>query len=205
MLELQRSLLSNKNILISVFCLAKLSKFNLGPCFQNLYFLDMMTKILLAPIFSLNTPQRCGPGLYTTHLSERGARVAGIDFSENSLNFARQVAEEKGLDIDYVHGNYLHFETEKRFDLIIMMMCDFCALSPEQRSILLSKFRSLLKQGGSVLLDVYTLNSFAQRQESASHELNQMNGFCIKEIFADVAGQPYHPDSAEMAITAGTT
>jgi 2-polyprenyl-3-methyl-5-hydroxy-6-metoxy-1,4-benzoquinol methylase len=131
--------------------------------------------------------------------------VTGIDFSENSLNFARQVAEEKGLDIDYVHGNYLHFETEKRFDLIIMMMCDFCALSPEQRSILLSKFRSLLKQGGSVLLDVYTLNSFAQRQESASHELNQMNGFCIKEIFADVAGRPYHPDSAEMAITAGTT
>jgi hypothetical protein len=62
MLELQRSLLYNKNILISVFCFAKLSKFNLGPCFQNLYFLDMMTKILLAPIFSLNTPQRRVPG-----------------------------------------------------------------------------------------------------------------------------------------------
>ena len=119
----------------------------------------------------------CGPGLYTTRLAERGATVTGIDFSENSLKYAKQVAEQQGLRINYVHTNYLDFETTHRFDLITMIMCDFCALSPEQRKIILSKFSSILKPGGSVLLDVYSLDSFNQKEESATYELNQLNGF----------------------------
>ena len=125
----------------------------------------------------------CGPGLYTTRLAERGATVTGIDFSENSLKYAKQIAEQKGLKINYVHTNYLYFETTHRFDLITMIMCDFCALSPEQRKIMLSKFSSLLKPGGSVLLDVYSLNSFNQKEESATYELNQLNGFWSPEDY----------------------
>ncbi|WP_300465192.1 methyltransferase domain-containing protein [Desulfobacula sp.] len=119
----------------------------------------------------------CGPGLYTTRLAERGATVTGIDFSKNSLKYAQQVAEQKGLKINYVHTNYLDFETTHHFDLITMIMCDFCALSPEQREIILTKFSSLLKPGGSVLIDVYSMNSFNQKEESATYELNQLNGF----------------------------
>ncbi len=119
----------------------------------------------------------CGPGLYTTKLAERGAIVTGIDFSDNSLKYAKQVAAEKGLKINYVLTNYLDFETTNSFDLITMIMCDYCVLSPEQRKIMLSKFNSLLKPDGSVLLDVYSLNSFNQKEESATYELNQLNGF----------------------------
>jgi cyclopropane fatty-acyl-phospholipid synthase-like methyltransferase len=119
----------------------------------------------------------CGPGLYTMQLAERGAMVTGIDFSENSLTYATQTAKQKRLEINYVHTNYLDFETTRRFDLITMIMCDFCALSPEQRNIMLSKFSSLLKPGGSVLLDVYSLYSFDQKEESATYELNQLNQF----------------------------
>ena len=119
----------------------------------------------------------CGPGLYTTRLAENGASVTGIDFSANSIKYAKQVAEKQGLKINYVHANYLDFETTRRFDLITMIMCDFCALSPEQRKIILSKFSSILKPSGSVLLDVYSLDSFNQKEESAIYELNQLNGF----------------------------
>ncbi len=119
----------------------------------------------------------CGPGLYTTMLAERDAIVTGIDFSDNSLEYAKQVAAEKGLKINYVLTNYLDFETTNSFDLITMIMCDFCVLSPERRKKMLSKFLSLLKPDGSVLLDVYSLNSFNQREESVTYELNQLNGF----------------------------
>jgi len=201
----------------------------------------------------------CGPGLYSKRLAERGAKVAGIDFSENSLRYANEVAEQEGLSIDYIHANYLEFETSKKFDLIIMIMCDFCALSPEQRKTMLSKFYSLLKPGGSVLLDVYSLNSFNRKEESATYELNQLNrfwspddyycfvnsfkyeeekvtldkytiieesrtrivynwlqhfsreslqdefeenGFKVEEIFSDVAGTSFDPESPEIAIVA---
>ena len=119
----------------------------------------------------------CGPGLYTIRLAERNAIVTGIDFSQNSLEYAKQAADQKNLKIDYVHANYLEFETTNKFDLITMIMCDFCALSPAQRKKMLLKFNSLLKPGGVVLLDVHSLNSFNQKEESATYQLNQLNGF----------------------------
>jgi len=125
----------------------------------------------------------CGPGLYTTRLAERGAIVTGIDFSENSLMYAKRVASEKDLKINYVLTNYLNYETKNSFDLIIMIMCDFCALSPEQRKRMLCQFYSLLKPNGSVLLDVYSLNSFNQKEESATYEMNQLDGFWSREDY----------------------
>ncbi len=119
----------------------------------------------------------CGPGLYANRLAAVGAKVTGIDFSKNSLDYARKTAAQKGLAVNYIHSNYLDFTIDRKFDLIIMIMCDFCALSPDQRKRLLSGFSSILKPGGSVLLDVYSLNSFDQKQESATYELNQLNGF----------------------------
>jgi 2-polyprenyl-3-methyl-5-hydroxy-6-metoxy-1,4-benzoquinol methylase len=119
----------------------------------------------------------CGPGLYAARLAKRGANVTGIDFSERSIEYAKEVAACEQLNISYLKQNYLEFETKDRFDLVLMIMCDFCALSPEQRKAMLSKFRSLLKPEGSVLLDVYSLNSFNRREESATCEFNQLNGF----------------------------
>lgn len=119
----------------------------------------------------------CGPGLYATRLAEKQAAVTGIDFSERSIDYARKKAEQKGLAINYIHQNYLEFETSDRFDLILMIMCDFCALSPNQREALLNKFRKILNPGGIVLLDVYSLSAFDQRKEVATYEVNLLDGF----------------------------
>ena len=119
----------------------------------------------------------CGPGLYTTRLAQTGAGVTGVDFSERSIAHARRTARDAGLVVDYVIADYLEFESDARFDLIIMIMCDFCALGPSQRRILLEKYHRLLAPGGAVLLDAYTLNAFAKREESATYEKNQLNGF----------------------------
>ena len=119
----------------------------------------------------------CGPGLYTTLFAENNADVTGIDFSKRSIQYAKKVADQKGLDITYYQQNYLEFETEKRFDLITMIFCDFCALSPLQRKTLLAKFYKFLKPGGSVLLDVCSLNTFNNKEEIAIYEHNQLDNF----------------------------
>jgi SAM-dependent methyltransferase len=119
----------------------------------------------------------CGPGLYTTPLAERGAKVTGIDFSGRSIGYAKEVADREKLNIDYVQADYLEFETGDRFDLVLMIMCDFCALSPAQRKGLLSKFHRIVKPGGSVLLDVFLLSAFNQREEAATCEVNLLDGF----------------------------
>lgn len=119
----------------------------------------------------------CGPGLYATALARHGAKVTGIDFSRSSIDYAKEVAAREQLNINYLNRNYLEFEAEVQFDLVVMIMCDFCVLSPTQRKVLLSKFHNMLKPGGSVLLDVNSLSAFEQREESATYELNQLNGF----------------------------
>lgn len=119
----------------------------------------------------------CGPGLYTTRLAKYQANVTGIDFSGRSIDYAKKIAASEQLSIRYVKQNYLEFETQDQFDIVLMIMCDFCALSPAQRKGILRKFHKILKTGGSVLLDVYSRMAFDQREEVATYEMNLLNGF----------------------------
>jgi SAM-dependent methyltransferase len=123
----------------------------------------------------------CGPGLYTLRLALSGASVTGLDFSEHSIEYARKSASEAGVEIDYVLGNYLEFETGRKFDLIIMIYCDFSVLSPEQRVTLLKKWDSMLKDGGSILFDVHSFKSFDKAEEIAVYEHNQWDHFWSDE------------------------
>ncbi|MBW1837339.1 MAG: methyltransferase domain-containing protein [Deltaproteobacteria bacterium] len=148
---------------------------------RNAEFIDRSVE-WIASVFNIGRDTKivdfgCGPGLYATRLAKRAANVTGIDFSGRSIEHAKEVAAREKLNIGYVKQNYLEFETEDRFDLVLMIMCDFCALSPTQRKGILSKFHRILKPGGSVLLDVYSLSAFAQREEVATYEVNQLNGF----------------------------
>lgn len=201
----------------------------------------------------------CGPGLYATRLAKRGANVTGIDFSGRSIRYAKKIAAQRQLNINYVQQDYLCFETQDRFHLVLLIMCDFCALSLTQRKGILCKFNSLLKPGGFVLLDVNSLSAFDQRGEVAAYDKGLLNGFwspnnyygflntfkyeqekvvlekytiveaertgtvynwlqyfapedlerefldagfCVEELYSDVAGTPYDSKSSEFAVIA---
>ncbi len=201
----------------------------------------------------------CGPGLYAIRLVQKHANVVGVDFSQRSIQYAQEAAFKECLPITYVCADYLEFKTNELFHLVLMIMCDFCALSPSRRKIMLRKFHALLHPGAVVLLDVYSLAAFEKREETALYEANLLNGFwspddyygfmntfkyekekvmldkytiiesdrtrtfynwlqyfspatlerefvecgfVIEDIYADVAGSPYCPDSAEFAVVA---
>lgn len=150
--------------------------------------------------FAIDTGTRlldvgCGPGLYTTRLAAAGAQVTGIDFSQRSIDHANATATQKGLTIDHICANYLNFDIDRHFDLIIMIMCDFCALSPDQRTSLLTKIHQFLAPGGAVVLDVYSLSAYDQREEAAIYERNQLDGFwSAADYFAFVNTFKYDSD-----------
>ncbi len=136
----------------------------------------------------------CGPGLYTTRLAQLGAEVTGIDFSENSLRYARETAVSHNLPIDYIHTNYLQFQSDKRFDLITLIFCDFCALSPVQRQTLLGIFREHLADGGAIVLDVHSLVEFERFEEGASYGRNQSGNFWTNEDYFSFINQLKYED-----------
>lgn len=136
----------------------------------------------------------CGPGLYTTRLARTGANVTGIDFSSRSINYAGAVAEKEQLIIRYLNQNYLEFETTEKYDLITMIFCDFCALSPGQRQRMLEKFAAMLTDEGHILLDVHTRNTYDMQQEKTEFGPDLMNGFWSKKPYYGFLNTFKYPD-----------
>ncbi len=125
----------------------------------------------------------CGPGLYTTRLARHGACVTGIDFSVRSIEYAKKEMERLGLEIRYINDDYLTYRSDEKFDLIMMIMCDFTALSPPQRQNLLASFRTMLAPGGEILLDVYSYRYFDSYREGMTFGKNLMNQFWSEEEY----------------------
>lgn len=98
----------------------------------------------------------CGPGLYAARLAQQGLQVTGVDYSQRSIDYARQYAQQHGLAIQYRYQDYLTLEDENLYDAVLLIYGDFCPLSPEQRSKLLLNVQRALKPGGYFVLDVTT-------------------------------------------------
>jgi SAM-dependent methyltransferase len=107
----------------------------------------------------------CGPGLYATRLAERGLRVTGVDVSRRSIDYARQVAAERGLPIDYRCQDYLTLDEQERYDAALLIYGDLCPLAPPKRDALLNRIYRALKPGGHFVFDVST------RRHRARHGL----------------------------------
>ncbi|MFN7252986.1 MAG: class I SAM-dependent methyltransferase [Anaerobacillus sp.] len=98
----------------------------------------------------------CGPGLYTSLLAENGFRVTGIDYSNRSINYAKDQAKQASQEINYVYGNYLNIDFDKGQDCITLIYGDICVLSPYERDILIKKIYEALVPGGYFIFDVTT-------------------------------------------------
>lgn len=97
----------------------------------------------------------CGPGLYSEIYAKKGHQVTGVDFSENSIAYAKQEAEEKALNITYLNQNYLELVVpENQFDLATLIYTDLGPLLPSERDQLLAHIKKALKPGGFLIFDV---------------------------------------------------
>jgi len=119
----------------------------------------------------------CGPGLYANRLARTGIDVTGVDFSSRSIAYAREAASQDHLRVTYVNEDYLVWDTSRRFDLVTMIMRDYCALAPDQRRVLLGKVERLLEPDGAFLFDVDSLVGLEARAESTAYAPSPAGGF----------------------------
>jgi SAM-dependent methyltransferase len=63
----------------------------------------------------------CGEGRNAIWLAERGWRTVGVDFSKVGLQKARQLADARGVSVEWVAANLLEYRPEPRaFDLVLV-------------------------------------------------------------------------------------
>ena len=112
----------------------------------------------------------CGPGLYSTRFCRNGLTVTGMDYSENSLDYAVNYAAENNLPISYIYQDYLTLDYDAEFDAIFLICCDFGALTDTNRDLLLRKIYKALKPGGAFVFDVFTREQ-REQPESVSWQV----------------------------------
>lgn len=76
----------------------------------------------------------CGPGFYTHRLAEREFHCTGVDFSPASVSWARQQAQNAGLNIDYVQQDVRAYWPDKSFDFIMITFGELNVLARQMRA-----------------------------------------------------------------------
>lgn len=107
----------------------------------------------------------CGPGLYCHQLAGQGLAVTGIDWSENSLRYARELC--RGQSAQFRQANYLQPFGREQYDAALLIYQDYGVLSPSQRKTLLHNIHTALRPGGHFAVDVCSLADYARRERQA--------------------------------------
>ena len=101
----------------------------------------------------------------------------GLDFSSNSIAYANQNSVGSTIPITYKVANYLDDALPEKQDLVTLIYCDLCPLSPSQRQRLYRQVRQSLKPEGFFVFDVVSIEAFAGVEEASVFARNYMDGF----------------------------
>ena len=136
----------------------------------------------------------CGPGIYLEKLAGLGHHCTGIDFSKNSISYARDQANEKGLDIRYINQNYLELDFEDQFDLVIMIYTDLGVLLPEEREELLDKIYRALKHKGIFIFDLLNERNLEEKFQETQTCTYEFSGFWKPTPYLELAKGFHYPE-----------
>ncbi len=115
----------------------------------------------------------CGPGLYCQRFAAYDLRVTGVDFSQNSINYAH----EHDPATRYLCQNYLDLDLDGVFKAVTLIYGDFCVLSGDERAQLLETVHQQLKPGGYFVLDVSSMAHFENRPAERHWSVAESGGF----------------------------
>jgi SAM-dependent methyltransferase len=98
----------------------------------------------------------CGPGLYTERLARYGHPCVGIDFSPASIRYAKEKAQESGLDCQYFEQDIRSADYGAGFGLVMSIFGEFNVFRPKDAKSILEKAYHALLPNGYLLMEPHT-------------------------------------------------
>ena len=107
----------------------------------------------------------CGHGRIANRLAQRGCRVTGLDATPLFLEHARRDAADRGVTVDYVHGDMRDLPWRDRFDRIISWFTAFGYFSDAVNQQVLAQAAAALRAGGRLALEMNNYPSLMRRYQ----------------------------------------
>ena len=102
----------------------------------------------------------CGEGRNAVWLAEQGWQATGVDFSEVALAKARQLADVRGVQTDWVAADLVDYRPEPyAFDLVIVF---YLQVSAAQRHAIVRAAAEAVARGGTFLLVAHDSSNLEQ-------------------------------------------
>ena len=98
----------------------------------------------------------CGNGRMLIPFMEKGIDIEGFDISEEMLRLCRIKGQKLNLKPNISYGKIENFKSDTYYDLVMIPFGSFSLLPDELVKDSLSNMRTVLKEGGKVLLTVMT-------------------------------------------------
>ncbi|WP_271002047.1 class I SAM-dependent methyltransferase [Listeria seeligeri] len=178
---------------------------NFDGASRNIAFIEKsinwISKVAPASNFENVIDLGCGLGLYAERLAKQNYAVTALDFSENSIKYAKKAAKKHNLTIDYRVQNYLTWQEPEKYDLALLIYCDYGALSFSERQQLLKNIYDSLKSGGKLVLDVFSIAKLAQFQIGNNWEYHEKDGFWSAGKHGTMARNQIYADDITLEQT----
>jgi SAM-dependent methyltransferase len=124
----------------------------------------------------------CGPGLYSYDLGKLGHYVFGINFNKASYEKKKKNKTIENL-IEYKYCDYLIDTFTGKFNLAIMIFCDFGVLIPNDQIVLMNKIKNILDDDGIFIFDVFGLSAMENINETRHWTISHGNDFWSNEPY----------------------
>ena len=140
-----------------------------------------------------------GEGRNAVFLAAQGYAVTAVDASLVGLDKGRQLAEELGVDVEWIHADLNDFDLGlQQWDGIVSI---FCPVPSSIRQKLYQKLPQALKPGGVFLLEAYTPDQIG-RGTGGGNSLDVMQ--TVISLIAELPGLTFnHLQELEREVIEG--
>jgi len=172
-------------------------------------FIDNLSKVLDFQQDQHILDLACGKGRHSVYLHAKGFRVTGLDYSAQSIAFAKQFASAR---LDFICQDMRLPFGQQTYDVILNLFTSFGYFETVQENLqALQHVRSALKDDGRLVIDFLNAHKvLAHLVESEQKTIDNIcfkieryfrDGFIYKEIRFDFEGKPYHFTEQVRALT----
>ncbi|MDP4086129.1 MAG: class I SAM-dependent methyltransferase [Bacillota bacterium] len=119
----------------------------------------------------------CGPGRNAIYFAEKGCEVDAVDLSQESLNWGKERAIEKNVNVNFIQENIFELDIEEgSYDIVYDSGC-FHHIAPHRRMSYLNLVQKALKPNG-----IFAITCFVQGGEIGGSEISDWEVYRLRSL-----------------------